>query len=227
MPSINSGLTMFLAVMVVLVMSGGATIPKMPFHHQKIAWKMADVPLNNSGDTTIQLKILGERAEKVRLYKELFDGYELGCMDFVDNSGIRSRVEKCWKNMLIDAAEIRWPDGECWAFFAWDCEAADRLRVLSLFDPRSRELTSCELQFDKTGKDDQPRVVSHRHSWNLSLPKNKKYLDFLDSVMIGYADSSTLCSETHGLKLLRSGNVASVTFVFSRERALVDTLPKL
>ncbi|MFZ2958514.1 MAG: hypothetical protein WA705_16630 [Candidatus Ozemobacteraceae bacterium] len=227
MASLKPALTIFLAVTFALVMSGCTVIPQMPAHHKKIAWKMTSIPLNNPGETTFQLKTRGERPEKIRLYKELFDGYDLGCMEFVDNSGIKTRFEKCWKNMLIDAAEIRWPDGECWFFFAWDCGAADRLRVLSLFDPQNRELTSCELLFDKLGKNLQPRVVRLRHSWNLSLPQNKKYLDFLDSAMTGFADSSTLCSETHGLNLLRSGKVASVTVVLSRERALVDTLSKL
>lgn len=210
-------------------------IPKIPFkmpfkmgkNRPRISWKETAFPLRTEGATKIRIKSHEDLSGTIRLYTELIDGYDFGCLDWLENDGSKTTFQKVWQSSLVDASAIRWPNGESWGVFVWDTGNTSWLRTITLFEPRRKELYHCELEFEKGPDKELTGTVLYRFSWKLGLPENQKYRQFLDFIKFGYADAASLSSETRGLKNLRARRIASATFQPDRELPLGETLSKL
>lgn len=195
---------------------GGIPMPKIGGGGRKgprLAWRDRVFPLPAPGHAAeIAIKSREDIRGTLRLFLERGDDPRPGTLLFQPRLGERFRLPSCWRGILVDAAEIRWPNGESWALFAWDDGAAAWRRTLTLFDPRARTLFSCELEFYRTPDGEPTSEVGVRFTWNPGTPDLRKYRAFLESVKGGYAEAATFGETTRGTRRVRQGLVASVTW---------------
>jgi len=163
---------------------------------------------------------------KVSLFTKLIDGFEFGCLQWLPIAGEKFTWMKCWKDRIVDLAEIRWANDDRWFLFVWESGEKKRLRTIAIFDPRVKEIFAIELEFRENKPEESAEKVSFRFSWNLGFPQFKKYRDFLETIKTAYADPKTWGKTTRGLKLFRRGETASVTFELDSEVALLDSFSR-
>ncbi len=208
--------------------SGGIPLPKIGIGGRKgprIPWRDRVFPLTAAGHSAeIAIKSREDIRGTLRLFLEPGDDPRPGTLLFQPRLGERFRLPSCWRGILVDAAEIRWPNGESWALFAWDDGEAAWRRTLTLFDPRARELFSCELEFVRTPDGEPTSEVRVRFTWNPGTPGLRKYRAFLEAVKGGYAEPASFGETTRGTRRIRQGRVASVSWQPDGDRPQQDLL---
>ena len=219
----------FIVLIALAVLMSGCDIPlpaiKLPTKaKRKVPWRDHHFAIRSGNRAEIQVKDRNGPPGLVKLFPELIDGFEFGCLEFQSARRLLKKFPSAWQGTLVDASQITWPNGESWVLWAWDVEKHAKLRTISLFLPFSQEVFSCELEFRRTDAGEFTEEVHYCFTWDPGTKSANKYRAFLEAVMPGYADPSSWGSETRGTTWFRTDRTASVTYVLTPDRPFQDHL---
>lgn len=227
----NRSLIVFFLILLAgaLFLSGCSSpipLPPMPGlkRQQKATWKTRTFPIRKNGSAEVRFKSKDDLTGTVIFDKSLYDGFELGNLTFSSGKDTVIKRPRSWVGKLVELSEISWPDGERWILFITDHATDPRLRTMSIFEPRSREIFSMELAFEKNDRGEYLDEVRYRYSWKLTFPEFQKYLKFLEKIRPLYADPLAWGEKIRRTPFADAPAVASVTFALSKDY-LLDRIP--